>query len=102
MQAHTYTLFKYPLGKPLEAKRLEELLTFSMKSTSGVKCDLILAVRSQILNTCVKPFTDMPWSTCSRLVQKKKGKHFFFFVRKCLAIIDLFEGLWSVGTRFRH
>ena len=44
---------------------------------------------------------DMPWSTCSRLVQKKMGKY-MFFLRKRLTIFGLFDGLWSVGTRFRH
>ena len=41
-------------------------------------------------NICVKRFTDMPWSTCSRLVQTK------------WVIIDPFAGLWSGVTRFRH
>ena len=40
-------------------------------------------------------FSHMPWSTCNRPVQKKP-------LRKRLTIIDLFEGLWSVETRFRH
>ena len=51
-------------------------------------------------NVCVKRFTDMPWSTCSRVVHKKWGK--YFFPRKRLTIFGLFDGLWSVGTRFRH
>ena len=52
-------------------------------------------------NVCVKLFTDMPWSTCSRLVQKK-GRFVFFLPRKRPTIFDLFDGMWSVGTRFRR
>ena len=45
-------------------------------------------------NACVKRFT------CSRLIQKKNEKQ--FFQRKRPTIFGLFDGLWSVGTRFRH
>ena len=45
------------------------LLRFSIGSTLGVKYDLILALRSQSSNNCVKLFTDMPWSTCNRVVR---------------------------------
>ena len=54
------------------------------------------AVRSSIF--CVKLVTDMPWSTCNRFVQKKKGKNVFFLRKRLTIIIDLFEGLWLVGT----
>ena len=52
-------------------------------------------------NVCVKVVTDMPWITCHRLFQKKCTSHtrYVFLVGKRLAIVDLFEGLWSVGTR---
>ena len=36
-----------------------------------------------------------------RLVQKKNEKN-IVFLRKRLTIVDRFEGLWSVGTRFRR
>ena len=49
-------------------------------------------------NVCVKRFADIPWSTCSRLVQKKKEKK--EKLRKRLTNFGLFDGLWSVGTRF--
>ena len=58
------------------------------------------AVRSS--NICAKSFVGVPQSTCNRRVRKKIVKKMLFSLRKRLTIIDLFEGLWSVGTRFRH
>ena len=55
------------------------LLIFSMGSTLGVKHDLILALRIQILEYLLETFTGMPWSTYNRLVQKKKMKKRSFF-----------------------
>ena len=44
-----------------------------------------------------------PLEYLSRLFQKNVFFFFFFFSqRKRLTIFGLFEGLWSVGTRFRH
>ena len=49
---------------------------------------------------CAKLCTNMPRSTCRRLVQKKKWETHVFFLRKRLNTTDLFEGLWLVGTHF--
>ena len=76
-----------------------------MGSTLGVKCDLILTLRSQIfgylrdffLQTCL----GVPAIGLFR--QKIRGKKkIVFFLRKRLSIIEPFEGRWSVGTRFRR
>ena len=50
----------------------------------------------------MKVFTDMPWSTCRRLVQKKNGEKNDFPTETRVIIVGFFDGLWSVGTRFRH
>ena len=52
-------------------------------------------------NVCVKRSTDTPWSTCSRLVQKKNGGIIFFLLKR-LTIFGLFGGLWSIGGRWGH
>ena len=52
-------------------------------------------------NSCLERSPDMPWSTRDRLVQNKIKKN-VFFVWKGVAIMDLIEGLWLVGTRFRY
>ena len=49
---------------------------------------------------CAKLCTNMPRSTCRRLVQKKKWETHVFFLRKRLNTTDLSEGLWLVGTHF--
>ena len=51
---------------------------------------------------CAKRFVGVPSSICNGLLQKKNEEKNAFFLRKRLAIIELFEGLWSVGTRFRY
>ena len=70
-------------------------------STWGAKYDLISALRIQTFEYLRESFTDgLP-----RLVQKKKGVGIVFPTGKrplLFSIIELFEGLWSVGTRFCH
>ena len=42
----------------------------------------------------------MPWSTCNRFVANTKYE-MMFSLWKRLTIVDIVEGLRSVGTRFR-
>ena len=80
--------------------------SFRMESTLGVKCDFIFALRIQIsefylLHTSYRHSLEHLQSALS----EKKGEHkrYFFFscVRKCLiAVIDVFDRLWSVGHVF--
>ena len=71
-----------------------------MESTLGVKCDLMLALRSQIFEKSGTLFYRHALEYLqSARSENKRGKT---QPRKRLAIVDLFEGLWSVGTRFRH
>ena len=55
------------------------LLGFSVRSTFCVMFYLILNIGREVRssNVCVKHFTDMPWSTCCRLVEKKWNNRFF-------------------------
>ena len=52
------------------------------------------AVRSS--NICAKLLVSVPWYLQSARSEKKK------ILRKLLALIDLYEGLWWVGARFRR
>ena len=52
-------------------------------------------------NTCAKLCTNIPRSPGSGS-SRKKSRHFSPSYRKCLTIIDRFEGLRSVGTHFRR
>ena len=51
MQADTHTLFKYPLGKPLEAKLLKEtqLYVCSLLPKTNSLAGNILSVRTTIM-----------------------------------------------------
>ena len=35
-------------------------------------------------------------------LQSPRSEKKMIFLRKCLTIFGFFDGLWSVGTRFRH
>ena len=69
------------------------------------KYDLILALRSQIFESLRETFYRyaLEYSTCNWLVQKKRGgKRNCFSDGNAWSLSTSFEGLWSVGTRFRH
>ena len=66
----------------------------------GVKHDLILSLRSQIFERLRETFRHA--LEYLQLARSEKNEKNARFLQKHLIIIDLFEGLWSVGTRFRH
>ena len=61
----------------------------------------MLALRSQTSEYLHETFCRRALEYLQPARKKKKGKK-CCFLQERLAIIDLFEGLWSVGTRFRH
>ena len=76
------------------------LLGFSAYSILGVKCDLMLVRRSQFFKYFARNFVQ----TClgapgSGSLRKKKTLLFFSSYGKRLTVVDLFEGLWLVGSR---
>ena len=71
-----------------------------MGSTLGVRHDFDIGPTQSDLRY-VKLFTDMPWGIPGTDCIKKKILN-GFFLRKGLTVIDLFQGLWSVGARFRR
>ena len=72
--------------------------SFSM----GVICDLIMALGSQIFETLRKKQCRHALEYTSYRLGLKKWRGNVVFLRKRLTMVDLFEGLWSVGTRCRH
>ena len=73
-----------------------------MESALGVKYVLILALRSQIFEYLRETFYRhvleyLQWVRPEKMKKKRKNP-----LGKRLTIIDVFEGLWSLGTRFRH
>ena len=72
--------------------------SFSM----GVICDLIMALGSQIFETLRKKQCRHALEYTSYRLGLKKWRGKVVFLRKRLTMVDLFEGLWSVGTRCRH
>ena len=65
----------------------------------GDKYELLLAPRSQILRTFARNFCRRALGYLrSARSEKKNGKKKSVFLRKRLAIIDLFEGLVGGGT----
>ena len=75
-------------------------LVSALGSTLGVKHDLILSLRSQIFERLRETFRHA--LEYLQLARSEKNEKNARFLQKHLIIIDLFEGLWSVGTRFRH
>ena len=73
-----------------------------VSSALGVKDDLILVLRGQIFEYLreKKYRHAFQYLQSARSEEKKREKK--VFQRKRLAIVDLFEGLWSVGARFRR
>ena len=77
-----------------------------MGSTWGVKCYEVLDIgptrsdlrvfASKVLQTCLA----VP--TVGSFRNKFMQKNMLFFLWEGLTIVELFEGLWSVGTRFLH
>ena len=76
--------------------------SFSMGATLGVKYDVILVLRSQIFEYLRETFYRHALEYLEPARSEKKKKEKKIFLRKHLTIADLFEGLWSVGTRFRR
>ena len=70
-----------------------------MGSTFDVKCDLILALCSQVLEYLRETFYSMPWGTRNQLVQKKKSKQHGLFLRKRVTILLTF---FKAFCRWRH
>ena len=68
----------------------------------GVMLYLILTLRSQFFEDLRDFFVGVLWGIPGIGSLKKKGEKRCLLLRKRLTIVDLFEGLWSVGTRFRR
>ena len=64
--------------------------------------DVILALRRQIFEYSRETFCRSALEYLQSARSEKKEKENAVFLRKRLTIFDLFEGLWSVGTRFRR
>ena len=64
-----------------------------MESALGLKYDLILVLRSQIFESLRETF----YRHALEFLQRARSDSYGILR---LAIIDLFEGLWSVGTCF--
>ena len=68
-----------------------------MESTLGLRSQTFECMRENVLQTCL----GVPAMGSFKKMNKNEKKK-VVFLRKRQAIIDLFEGLWTAGTRFRH
>lgn len=79
------------------------IASFEYGLTLGVQHDLLLALRAlRSSNIWVTCFTGMPCTTWNRLVKKNNHKQGCFPPETPLTILDLFDIMWSMATRFRH
>ena len=62
----------------------------------------MLALRSQIFEYLSDLFYRHALGYLEPARSDKNGKIKLFFPRKRLTVVDRFEGLWSVGARFRR
>ena len=98
----TAWVFGVLCGKYVYCSICLQILGFSVGSSLCVIFHLLFNTGGSDLRMfCVKLFTGEPWSTCSRIVQKKNEEK-MFCLQKRLTILGFLGGLWSVGTRFRH
>ena len=68
----------------------------------GDDYDLMVALSCQIFEYLRETFCRRALENLQSARSEEKKREKKVFQRKRLAIVDLFEGLWSVGARFRR
>ena len=71
-----------------------------MGSALGAEYDMVLTLDSQVFEHLREPFRGMPWGCLEQARSENKWETNGFFLLKRLTSIDLFEGIWLVGTYF--
>ena len=86
-----------------KTRRCHVITPFQSRITAALSITRHWTYEVNSPNICADFFlTDALEYLKSARSEKKKEKKKRVFLRKGLTIADLFEGLWSVGTRFRH